>query len=175
MRRVALLLCLGMLCAGGRGAALAAGETFADPFAYCAAVGTIDAPDARYTGARMPESIARGLKQALGAPAGAPLTPFLEHSFWRCMDGQVYACTVGANIPCQEKADTNRTPTAAMADFCRSRPGQDVIPAYVTGRATVYLWRCADGTPQTVRTVTTADPRGFLASAWHRIPPPGSE
>jgi hypothetical protein len=127
MRRVALLLCLGMLCAGGRGAALAAGETFADPFAYCAAVGTIDAPDARYTGARMPESIARGLKQALGAPAGAPLTPFLEHSFWRCMDGQVYACTVGANIPCQEKADTSGTPTAAMADFCRSRPGQDVI------------------------------------------------
>jgi hypothetical protein len=28
---------------------------FSDPFAYCAAVGTIDAPDARYTGPRVPD------------------------------------------------------------------------------------------------------------------------
>ncbi len=27
--------------------------TYSDPFAYCAAVGTIDAPDARYTGPKI--------------------------------------------------------------------------------------------------------------------------
>jgi hypothetical protein len=29
--------------------------TFTDPFAYCAALGTIDAPDSRYTGPKVPE------------------------------------------------------------------------------------------------------------------------
>jgi hypothetical protein len=42
---------------------------FSDPFAYCAAVGTIDAPDARYTGPKVPEVVARfekGLRRARG-------------------------------------------------------------------------------------------------------------
>ena len=32
-------------------------ETFSDPFAYCAAVGQIDAPDARYTGPLMTDAL----------------------------------------------------------------------------------------------------------------------
>jgi hypothetical protein len=34
--------------------------TFTDPFAYCAAVGTVDAPDSRYTGPKVPEAVAQG-------------------------------------------------------------------------------------------------------------------
>jgi hypothetical protein len=120
--------------------------SFTDPFAYCAAVGTVDAPDSRYAGPRVPKAIARGLKKAFATPPTAPLTPFLKNSFWRCMDGKVYACTVGANLPCQEKADTSRTPTSAMAEFCRDNSEADNIPAFVTGRATVYTWRCTRGT-----------------------------
>jgi hypothetical protein len=30
-----------------------------DPFAYCATVGTIDMPDARYTGPQMPDAVVR--------------------------------------------------------------------------------------------------------------------
>src|SRR3982751_789358 len=74
--------------------------SFSGPFAYCAAVGTADTPGPRCTGPAMPEAVARGLRAAFGAPAHAPLDPFLEQSVWRCMGGKVYACTFGANLPC---------------------------------------------------------------------------
>jgi len=55
---------------------------FADPFAYCTALGTIDAPDVRYTGPQSPAAIDTGLQQAAGdagtamsTPAGLPVTP----------------------------------------------------------------------------------------------------
>jgi hypothetical protein len=148
-----------------------AATSFTGPFAYCAAVGTIDTLDSRYTGPRMPKAIARGLKKAFAVPATAPLTPFLKNSFWRCMDGKVYACSVGANLPCQEKADTSRTPTSAMIEFCQGNSDADSIPAFVTGRATVYAWRCTGGIPTVVREVTQPDARGFSSTIWYEIPP----
>lgn len=153
-------------CAGARA------QTYDDPFAYCAAVGTVDAPDARYTGAPLPPSIAEGLRRAFRAPADAPLEVFTRGSSWRCMDGAVWACAVGANLACQAKADTSRTPSPAVAAFCRGEPSAGVVPAYVTGRETVYAWRCGEGAPAIARQVATADARGFLSNVWHRIAPP---
>jgi hypothetical protein len=143
--------------------------SFSDPFAYCAAVGTADVPGPRYAGPAMPEAIARGLRAAFGAPADAPLDPFLEHSVWRCMGGQVYACNFGANLPCSEKADVSRRPSASMAAFCRKNPGAPSIPAVVTGRATVYQWRCRGREPRVVRQVFGVDDRGYLADLWYAI------
>lgn len=145
--------------------------TYQDPFAYCTAVGTIDAPDARYAGPAMPQAVAEGLRQAMGLPETAPLQPFLRNSYWRCMGGEVYACTVGANLPCLEKADLSRTPSQGMVSYCAENPDADNIPAYVTGRATVYAWRCQEGQPAIVRQVNEPDARGFLAAYWHRISP----
>ena len=146
-------------------------SVFTDPFTYCAAVGTLDAPDARYTGPTVPEAVAKGLMKAFGAPAAAPLEPFLHNTFWRCMDGVVYACTVGANLPCQERADTSRTPTERMTNFCQDNPQAEVIPAVVTGRATVYEWTCANGRAQAARQFAQPDARGFLSNIWHPISP----
>lgn len=154
-------------CSAGRESA----TTFEDPFAYCAAVGTIDQPDQRYVGPKTPVAIAKGLQQAFGVPASQPLQPFLRNTFWRCMGGKVYACNVGANIPCMERADLRQTPTQAMTDFCKASPNADVIPAYVTGRATVYLWGCKDGAPVIRRQVNSPDARGFLSKFWYRIEP----
>jgi hypothetical protein len=145
--------------------------TFSDPFAYCAALGTIDAPDARYTGPNVPEVVAQGLKKAFGAPADAPLESFLHNTVWRCMGGQVYACTVGANLPCQERANTSRRPTQGMTDFCQDNAHAEVIPAFVTGRATVYEWKCANGVPAVVRQFAQPDARGFLSNIWYAISP----
>ena len=149
-----------------------ASGTFTDPFAYCAATGTIDAPDQRFVGPKVPPAIAAGLQKALGL-TGTPAPPVAENSVWRCMDGKVYACTIGANLPCTEKADTNRTPTQAMADFCQANPASDFIPAVVTGRATVYEWRCTDGKPEIVRQMTNVDAQGFQADIWYEIMPAG--
>jgi hypothetical protein len=147
-------------------------QRFNDPFAYCAAVGTIDAPDARYAGPSMPEAIARGLKAALGLPDGAPLEPLRAHSIWRCMAGKAYACTFGANLPCGEKADASRSPTSAMTAFCRDEPDADGIPMVVAGRATVYAWRCAQGAPAIERQMARPDASGYLANIWYEIGPP---
>lgn len=150
---------------------LPGGGSYIDPFQYCQAVGTIDQPDGRYTGPQVPESIARGLRKEFGLPEGAPLEPFLRNTHWRCMAGEVYACNVGANIPCMEQADTSRTPTQATTDFCKLHPNADVIPAYVTGRATIFEWGCKLGEPLIVQQVNEPDARGFLAKFWYKIKP----
>jgi hypothetical protein len=152
-------------------AGVAAGaESYDDPFAYCAAVKTIDAPDARYRVAAVPDAIAGGLQKAIGAPP-ADVAPF-ANSHWRCMGGKVYACTIGANLPCMAKADTGRTPRAALVTFCRQQPDAKVVPAYVSGRETVYEWRCQRGAPVIEREVAQADARGFIKGIWYEIPPP---
>jgi hypothetical protein len=145
--------------------------TFTNPFAYCAALRTIDAPDSRYTGPKVPDVVAQGLKKAFGAPADAPLDPFLHHTFCRCMDGQVYACTVGANLPCQERADVSQRPTQGMTHFCQDKPHAEVIPAVVTGRATVYEWKCTNGAPEIMRQFAQPDARGFLSHIWYAVSP----
>jgi hypothetical protein len=144
---------------------------FTDPFAYCAAVGTMDAPDARYTGPKTPDAVVNGLRKVLGTPDDAPMDPFVAGTFWRCMDGAVWACFVGANLPCTEKADTSRTPTPDMEDFCKANPSSDFIPAYVTGRATVYEWRCTDNSPEIVKQIVEPDAQGFQSNIWYEVSP----
>lgn len=139
-------------------------KTLTDPLAYCAAVKNIDHPDARYTGDKLPQLIIKGLglnkeaeKMALDNPG------FVT---WRCMDKKVWACTVGANIPCDDKADTRRAPTAEMKAFCKSEPHAENIPSFATGKTTVYEWRCKAGKPKIVRQSTSVDARGYAAANW---------
>ena len=152
--------------------ARAADASFQDPWSYCKAIGTIDKPDARYAGPAFPEPIAKALQEKFKAkPHNGTIAEYQKNSFWRCMDGKVFACTIGANIPCQEKADTSETPTPGMVDYCKTNPFEDFIPAFVSGRATVYLWSCTDGKPKIVRELTKPDAAGYLGNAWYEIPP----
>ncbi len=145
--------------------------TFTDPFAYCAAVSTIDTPDSRFSGPHMPDVLAKGLRKASGASADAPDELFTTAAFWRCMDGKVYACTVGANLPCESKANTDQVPTQAETDFCQANPASDFIPAAVTGHDTIYAWRCTQGKPVVDKQVFQVDKQGFIAEIWYAIPP----
>jgi hypothetical protein len=151
--------------------AVSAPGPFTDPFAYCAAVGTIAAPDARYAGPKTPESIIKPLRQAAGISADAPMQMLESGTFWRCANGKVMACFVGANLPCQEKAQASRTPTPAMGNFCRSHPHADSIPAAVTGKATLYTWRCRNGRAQVDKKIFKADAQGFIADFWYEMKP----
>jgi len=160
------------LAASTPGAAPAnAAATFADPWAYCAAAQTIDAPDARYTGPAMPDALAAGLQRAITGKAETPSPAITGNSFWRCMGGKVYACTVGANLPCQSKANTSATPTEAMTGFCKEQPNADAIPMYITGHETIYEWLCKDGTPQVSKQIAEVDAGGFIKGIWYEIPP----
>jgi hypothetical protein len=146
---------------------------YTDPFAYCVAVGTADTPGPDYVGPQVPESVAQGLQKALNAP-DTPIDVLENGSIWRCMDGSVYACFVGANLPCEARANTDRTPTQEEIDYCQQNPGSDFIPAVVTGRETVYEWRCLNGAPDIVEQLTQPDAQGFLSDIWYKISPNGA-
>lgn len=154
-------------CAPGQALA-----SFTDPFAYCAAVGTIDAPDSRYIGEQPPKAVLQGLRQAFDAPADTPDDFYKDGTFWRCADSQVKACFVGANIPCGAKADLSETPNAGTVTFCKENPNAEVVPAAAAGRATVFAWSCADGAPVKGEQVLQADAQGFIADFWYVVEPP---
>ncbi len=146
--------------------------TFDDPFAYCAAVGTVDQVDSRYTGLPVPDSIRAGLAQAIGVPEAAELPK--EGISWRCYQGKVLACTVGANINCG-LADTSTQPTAVMSEYCQANPNSDFIPLAVVGHSGIYDWQCRQGQAVIQRQVLHVDPRGFVAEFWYEISPPVSK
>jgi putative hemolysin len=156
-------------CAPGTQAA-----TFDDPFAYCATAGTIDAPDSRYTGAEPPPAVIEGIRKAFDAPADTPDDFYRNGTFWRCADGQVKACFVGANIPCETKADLSETPNEGTVAFCKENPDAEVVPAAAAGRATVFAWRCAGGAPIKGEQILQPDAQGFIADFWYTIEAPTS-
>ena len=74
-------------------------ETFTDPYAYCAGVGQIDAPDARYTGPELTDALFKDYLIAAGLDANGDYPDaFKKMTVWRCMDKNVYVCNFGAKI-----------------------------------------------------------------------------
>ncbi|MDI6773594.1 MAG: hypothetical protein QME77_13560 [bacterium] len=139
-----------------------------DPFLYCAAIGTIDAPDARYIGPAVPGAVIESLRKKAGIADAAPDAAVAAGTVWRCKDGHVWACFVGANLPCS-KANTSSTPQPEMIDFCRKNPKADNIPAAVTGHETIYDWRCVGSTPRVIKQRFTQDAQGFVSDFWYEL------
>jgi hypothetical protein len=83
---------------------------------------------------------------------------------YRCLDGKILMCTVGANLVCG-KANMRRD-LPGVAAWCRDHRDADSIPMFVTGHDTIYRWRCSDGTPVAEATVEAVDARGFLSRNW---------
>jgi hypothetical protein len=147
-------------------------KTYSDPFAYCAAVGTIDAPDARYTGPQISDAIIQGYKTAASLESSTePMDMFKKTTIWRCMDSQVYACNFGANLPCDSKANTDKNPTPEMGEYCKANPDSEFIPMSVTGHDTIYSWHCVKDAPEVLDQIETVDAAGYLAQIWYPIKP----
>jgi hypothetical protein len=157
----------------GPGAAAGSAPTsavFTDPAAYCAAVGTIDKPDARYTGAPVPDAVINGFKKAAGLESSTePMDMLRKTTIWRCMDGKGYACNFGANLQCDSKANTDRTASQALVDYCKANPDSQVVPMSVTGHDTIYSWQCVKDTPQIVQQIAQVDKAGYLQTIWYAI------
>jgi hypothetical protein len=147
-------------------------KTYSDPFAYCAAVGQIDTPDARYTGPKMSDTLFKDYLTAAKLDSNMDYPDqFKQMTVWRCMDGKVYACNFGANIPCDSKANTDKTPTQAMVDFCKANPDVDFIPMAVTGHNVIFSWRCKGDVPEPGDPIDTVDAAGYQSSFWVALPP----
>lgn len=174
MRNIPLLFAWVMICAvvvAASGCSAGSAASFTDPFAYCAAVGTIDKPDARYTGPAVPDTVINGFKKAAGLESSTePMEVLRQTTTWRCMDSKVYACNVGANLPCDAKANTDKTPSQALIDFCKANPDAQIIPMSVTGHETIYSWRCAKENPQVDQQIAHVDQAGYVQEIWYPIP-----
>ena len=91
------------------------------------------------------------------------------------MNGHVFACSFGANIPCEIKGNTERNPNPAIVTYCEQNPKANSIPAYVTGRETVYEWQRIGGKAKITPQFTKVGERGIIESIWYPLDPPPVE
>jgi hypothetical protein len=83
---------------------------------------------------------------------------------FRCYQGTVMGCVVGANLNCG-KANVSTTSRGAD-EWCRANPNDQNIPAAATGHSTIYAWRCSGARAVPVRKVSPIDNRGFEVMNW---------
>ncbi|WP_150133066.1 hypothetical protein [Acidisarcina polymorpha] len=136
-------------------------QQFHSPVGYCKAVGTIDKPDARYVGPKLPGWMARDLNLR------SDQSQMME---WRCANGKVLACVYGANIPCDSKANTDRTPSQPVREYCRQNPSSTFVPMVVTGHNTSVSWACTNGEPNIVGS-SSVDKQGYATEFWKVVSP----
>jgi len=127
------------------------------PHAYCARVVTDDM--LRPT----PPSLAPAVKDLFNFGGRNAL----RATYYRCAGGDVLACAVGANLPC-DKANTDKNLPAAR-QWCQTHANSDFIPAYVVGHDTPYSWRCVGGKAEAGAPVGALDARGFFADYWKMV------
>lgn len=145
-----------------------------DPWTHCARVIDQDDIGDEHLGDRLAPVLIAPLRASVGFADDRPDALLVTGTHWRCMGGKVWACHVGANLPCGSKADTRRQPGEGSRAFCRDEPDADSIRAYATGHETVFRWRCKGGSPHIVRQIFKVDPRGFPADFWSRVEPPAT-
>lgn len=132
----------------------------ASPQEFCQAAGTDDALRP------IPDSLVPAAVRLFGLSA-MPTEAVRNGTYFRCFEGHVFVCNVGANLPCG-KADT-RSELAGANDWCMKNPDSDFIPMYVTGHDTIYGWRCKGTSAVTTGQVFHVDPRGFVAEMWKEV------
>lgn len=157
---IARLLLLTILALAALAAAPRAPARAEPPKAACARVGTDD------TLRPIPESLVPAVNAVFATrmPTGVAV----DTTVFRCANGQVLVCSIGANLPCG-RASTSRTPSPGVVNWCRDHPDAVFIPAVVTGHDTIYVWRCQDGAPQIVRQIQDVDSRGFIVRYWREL------
>jgi hypothetical protein len=153
--------------------AYATNTPLAEPGPYCQTVGNIDAPDARYTGPKVPDWMIAALysNDEIKAQKKSKVDP-ARAVVWRCMGGKVWGCVQG-NAPICGKANQEMKPTAAMREFCSGQPNAEVIPLVVIGHENpmIYDWTCKGKKPAIARQIFTVDAQGFPVELWKEIAP----
>ncbi|KRE11560.1 hypothetical protein ASE66_23760 [Bosea sp. Root483D1] len=87
---------------------------------------------------------------------------------YRCMNGKVMVCFVGANLPCT-KMNAKRENTGAGM-FCRDNSEAGSVPAYAIGHDSIHAYRCRDGKAEVTGITRQLDPRGFAKDLWIELP-----
>ena len=95
--------------------------------------------------------------------------PGMSNTAWRCMNGSVYVCEMGASGRACMKTGHDNTPHAGIRRYCRENPNADFVPAYLLAGAAI-TWRCLKGQPAIVET-EGVDERGYVKRFWRKVGP----
>lgn len=114
----------------------------------------------------LPAALVPAFQRAFGLDAPASVAQ--RWGVVRCESGTLLACSIGANLVCGP-ADPRRSIPAANA-WCANNPGAAVVPAVVTGHATLYSWTCRGGAAVPAAQVAHADRAGYLRENWRALP-----
>lgn len=134
----------------------------ASPAGLCRQLGTDDRLHA------IPQALVPDSERLFGLHS-MPAEWVQRTTFFRCYDGHVFVCNVGANLPCG-KANQSRELPGATA-WCAKNPDAGFIPMYVTGHDTIYSWRCRASAAVPTAQVFTVGPRGFITQFWKPADP----
>ncbi|TPI12657.1 hypothetical protein FJW06_15810 [Mesorhizobium sp. B4-1-3] len=104
---------------------------------------------------------------AKGTPAESELQ---TQASYRCMNGKVLVCFVGANLPCAKMNTARANPGAD--EFCKTNPNDDAVPAFATGHDAVYSYKCQSGKATVAGKSWQLDKRGFAKTLWAVVPEP---
>lgn len=154
----------------GAGNAIPAGITYEDPWQYCLAAVTVNAPGEEYTGSPSPEAIRESVfRMLMIAEADRPS----HNVIWRCLDGQVMGCDATASQDCLTSYSLDQTPSSAAVEEC-AKPDMEgiVLPAAVAGRETPYEWSCVNGEPTITGQGISIDEQGFNLLIWFPVMKP---
>ena len=147
---------------------LPAGATYADPWDYCQAVGTIDTPGPEYTGTNPPEVIK---KEVLRALAISESDGTAHNVVWRCVDGQVFGCDSSMYQTCLTSMNLSTTPPETAVNECAKAEMDNItLPGAVVGNDTPYEWTCQGGKPVITGQGVTIDEQGYNALIWYPVP-----
>jgi len=155
LKRGAVLACFGAMIMPGDGIAAPAAQE--SPRAYCARVGTND------TLRTPPPALAPAINRLFAIRGG-----FTQRvAYYRCAEGAVKVCYVGANLPCGKVNTSKNLP--AVARWCEMHPDREVIPLAVIGHDSLYSWHCVGAKAATGVPRGTLDARGFFAQYWKTV------
>jgi hypothetical protein len=93
---------------------------------------------------------------------------FQTQAQYRCMNGKIMVCFVGANLPCV-KMNADRRNAGAEA-YCRSARDGDHVSAAAAGHDAVYSFQCRGGKAEIVGEPWALDKRGFASKLWTELP-----
>jgi hypothetical protein len=137
-------------------------QTVANPYEYCALVGTFDPHQAG---------------QRANTPYTGAAEPFGK-LWWRCAAGKVLVCDPGETRGSTQACGvlrTSREPWPELVAHCREAGDQDFILGYVEGVTLhAFNWICVRGQPvieSERRYEGGVGPDGYLLRAWTEVRP----
>ena len=100
------------------------------------------------------------------SPENPNLPMFPDLTYYRCMSGLVFVCSIMANGACLRKADISLN-RPDLKQFCLEHPNENPSQAQI-GHGNFYDWDCLDGKLK-VNLGNRIDQRHFIADSWEPL------